>query len=845
MRLEMIMKGLKSFYRNLIRKKAKYLYFEIIIFFIVLLASLSMVQVVLRYSTEDFGMVSLYYDTGKTKAVFDRNVVINKRILSTGGSNAEVYFQIPFWKVNDLQVSFNGIQNIQVQEFRLESIGGIKIDLKQKVNEELFTCENCSMVADDKEDKFYVVLDENAAYITGINLKIFSTLLAEAVIRSLVISLLLWIIFLAISGIYEKKYGKTKVIYVKLLGCICIILLSAFVLKMLNQKEIEESAIIPTDTYEEDSQMEHYTAKFCAQKSNAVVLMVDQVQYSSVSGSAKYRITDMTTGEEIIDRNVSASEIIYGGGMKIDLSEFVFQRGHEYTVDIYLARWTGFRFKQYEEGMLYSRVIYRFNSHNIGYCLVVGITLLAIALLFGFSGVTAERRFVTVSFVLGLLFVFIIPPFSGSDEIRHLSRAYTLTEKNENIIEDSKEYVGSGSGISLDAAIFPKQLSDLRLVDDGDDYDNQSYLAERSEKVNWSRFKNTILEDCGDETALISMWGVDGISFICYLPQMLFILIWNFLDLPAFGIIYAARVGNLIFTLILCWLSLRMMPERYKDIVVAACFIPNMLAIRSTCGLDGILAAVCLLFIAYVMKLRMDETDIQWKHILVMGGLMLVIALIKLPYIVIGFLVFILRGKNFLSIKRIGKKMIPHKWILGACIIICIAGFAVMWQYISGLFMRGGSNILGSTHIEYILQYPQNVIALVWKFIVCETIPYLLQGISIQANLLLGLTEGACLLICAFRDQSRRISGKEKRIIWGTVFWMILALFLVGFSLMTPGTQELTEISGRYYLPIIPVAALAGVSVPALIYKIKNYLGDMILSISFASLLYCFYIYWV
>lgn len=127
----------------------------------------------------------------------------------------------------------------------------------------------------------------------------------------------------------------------------------------------------------------------------------------------------------------------------------------------------------------------------------------------------------------------------------------------------------------------------------------------------------------------------------------------------------------------------------------------------------------------------------------------------------------------------------------------------------------------------------------------CETIPYLFQGVTINSNLLLSLSESVCLLLCFVKSQQTVLRRRSRAVLWGTTFLMILALFMVGYSLMTPGTLQLTEISGRYYIPIIPIALLAGGCIKPGIYKLRSCLEDLILSVSFMSLLYCFYIYWI
>ncbi len=65
------------------------------------------------------------------------------------------------------------------------------------------------------------------------------------------------------------------------------------------------------------------------------------------------------------------------------------------------------------------------------------------------ENLAAEKIFLIISFIFGLLFIFFIPPFQGNDEVNHFSRAYQLSQFRI-ISQKHNEKVGDYLPASID-----------------------------------------------------------------------------------------------------------------------------------------------------------------------------------------------------------------------------------------------------------------------------------------------------------------------------------------------------------------------------------------------------------
>lgn len=806
---------------------------------IILTTLLMSSQLVVQYSTKDTGTAKLFYGNGDQEEPFDEEQYIQKRILRTDNNVDKVYFKVPFWNMNDIKLNFTGINKIEIQHMYVSSMGIKTADLLKQIQNGKFEFEQ-SKISNGEA----ITLDINGINnkVTGTTLGIVFPALLICIKASIFLAIIGWIILLLWLKI-SKEFSKERmsVAFFSILILFCMMLVG---FQMIEQKQVEESTIVYDNQYNKNPKLEKYKISFKAVKEKAYSLIVENILYEEASGSLRYILSDKETGRTLLKQSTQASNIIRNGSLELDLSDVELIRGHEYIVQLDISNRENYFFPQYKKGELQATVLYSFDYKKLADGILVGVFLLSILFMICLKKYHNIKKFVILECVIGIMLVFLIPPFSGSDEIRHFLRSYSLSQNNENVIQ-TKEYVGSGDGKEADAAEIPMQISDLRLVDDGYDYDNISYQAERSEKINWSRLKNMIEMPDTETKDLVSLWGVMGIHFICYIPQIIMIFLWNILKLPEIGVLYAARMANMLFCIALSFISIRIIPEKYKKAAVATCFIPGLLVIQSSCSLDGIVVGAVRLFVCYVLYLEEKEVDIHWKQLVILVGLLGYIALLKIPYILVCFTIFLLKRTNFRTIEKMCKKLYRDKLSLTALILAGGSVTLLFGSKLSAMLMRGGSSLLGSDHIEYMIQYPIQFLKSAWTFIVADTIPYIVKGASYNNNMLLGVACVIVLMLCCVRKTEKPHIGKKFVILLATAFSMIAAMFAVGFSLSTPGAKELTEIAGRYYLPILTIIVINGWYVGTKFKREYAVIEEMLVTLSMATVIYLFYIFWI
>lgn len=811
--------------------------FGVIIFFAFITFFISTTQIVMEYQTHETGTVNLYY----TEEINEEETVVKKRILQTDGGTGKVYFDIPFWSINDLKFSFEGIEMIGLKQLKVKTFGFFLADVLGRIRTEDFIANKCEVLS---ENNVLVKVDDTQNELLGEKLGLVFGGLLKIIVVSFMLSIVVGVASKIFNNLVKSRWDTDN--NVAFIMCIiCVILFVLFIVERIDQKVVEESTIIYEDRTKTDKALEHYELIFSAEKENACSILVENVKASTNAGSAKYIVSENESGRILLDKNVKLEEILKNGIITIDATDMEFVRGKEYTIDLYIAKWEQIVLPQYKKGQVYTTVIYKFHHRNVAYVFVAGIFIIYISILVLGKILGKERKYFATSVIVGIILVFLIPPFSGADEIRHFLRAYTLSQGNQNIETEVEEYIGSGDKKPTTAAAIPMQLSDLRLIEDGDDYDNISYSAERSEKVNWSKLKNVLTGNYSDEKDYISMWGVMTINPLCYLPQILLVFLWSLFKLPVTGLIYAARMGNLLFCLFVSWLTWKLAPRQYKNIVIATCFIPDFMVVQSTSSLDGMVVVLVRLFIVYVLYLSERKINIKWRQLFFMTGVLFYIALLKIPYVLVGTAVFMLQKENFVSIKARIRKIYGQKEILISCIMILVCVILLGISKITGVLMRGGSSLLSGEHVSFIFQYPLVFFTYIWKFLVVETVPYMLKGISINDNYLLAFC--TCIgLFCGYVSTKKEGHSKKSQcIIWGIVALLCLSIFAVGYSLMKPGTANLTEISGRYFLPIVTVATLSNIPVKEKLSKFFALRWEMTMIISAVSVLYVFYLFWI
>lgn len=756
----------------------------------------------ISYSADSFSKLKLYSDTNDVKSVFQEEYSEEKYLVDTKGGIEKVYFSVKPWQINNLCLVFFGCSHIEIKDIFIGSLWETGIQVNQEHLQNLFFFNGC--IPDFSEALMRLNIEETTNNITGTNLNFLISFITQIFRRTIIWGTMFVFIEMAVLYIVHKflriSYKKGMMIY--LLGFLVIIGIMGGVEK-ISQKSLETSTIITTSTEKLVGRNECGFPLEVYNDNLKGILVPFKVNHEV--DSLNISIKNINTNETIANADYEASEIMHLDYISIDLEKYALAKGNTFYVTIKCAPNVYVMENEDIEGNIICTQIYEFS-----YLLMAKIMLFVLSFIVLFCAWLIRKKAVEIKItvfglVVGIIVLCIIPPYSGSDEIRHFLRAYSLVTDTKII--QTTDYVGSGNGGVVDAASVPYGFSSLRLLDNGVDYNNQIYQAERTEKVFWDKFLQAFGNDYDNENANISMWGTLNITWINYVPQMLFIWIAELFSMPPVGILYMARFGNLLVSMLILYLAIRITPKTYKKLIAVMVFVPNIVNIRSTCSLDGLLFSCSVLFIAEVIRIRVKKVSIfKFKEIACLIGTLGWMALIKVPYILLAAMGLVFVKENFSVESNLIKKVEANKIIKYCCVCVCVGFCAVGLYGIRGVLLRGGSSILGQSHLNYMLQYPVRIIKMFADFMIIQTPLNILEGIALDGKLFVSLV--FIVITVSVALNAKPLEQKNKIVIVLTLFLTCSSLFFVGYVINPCDLGKIQGIAGRYYLPLIPLFAM-------------------------------------
>ena len=231
-------------------------------------------------------------------------------------------------------------------------------------------------------------------------------------------------------------------------------------------------------------------------------------------------------------------------------------------------------------------------------------------------GFEPETIFVCVASTLGVLLVILVPPLQSPDEVQHFSRAYAISELN---IRQDNLSVGSG-------AHSPKAITEFR------DTVNQGDLPhDAATKYTWSTAKNALSIHVTSKRQDRMFINLASYAPVAYIPQATGIVLARTVTSRIGVMFYAARVMNLIFFVLLCYVALRLMPIG-RWLMVAILISPMALFAASSLSADVSVLVYTSLLISLTIYLW-KRKRIGIREWVLLGVVCCLLALSKQAYV--------------------------------------------------------------------------------------------------------------------------------------------------------------------------------------------------------------------
>ncbi len=407
-----------------------------------------------------------------------------------------------------------------------------------------------------------------------------------------------------------------------------------------------------------------------------------------------------------------------------------------------------------------------------------------------------------VIFFFGLLFIFITPPIQTADEDSHLIRSVMVAEGN---IFSKKEGERWGQHVPFSLIAYVEK---------------HRYLASSSEtRYHYDQwYVDSYSKDQKSDRVLHSYSG-QSLSPFYYIPQALAINTAKFIYIfiPAEfnwpAAMYASRIGNLVFYILVWWQILRVLPQ-FSSIFAFLALNPMSLSLAASSSYDVPVIMIGVAFLAYTLHLHFNKIRLTTRSYLSVFALSFALGHCKVIYSPVLLCLF-------LFLPSMGWKTFIK--FTGAAGLSAIAGIIVS-SAVFGLPEQPHLQSAIDSQTEYVFKNLLSMPSLVLHSIHTQSLGLFISSLGnlgwLNANVPGPLlTLWFCVGVASVLVDSQNITFGTQRlkeasfIVGGAVislFVLFLAMYITWTSLTTGiGAPVIDSVQGRYLLPLFPYFMIA------------------------------------
>jgi len=408
-----------------------------------------------------------------------------------------------------------------------------------------------------------------------------------------------------------------------------------------------------------------------------------------------------------------------------------------------------------------------------------------------------EGFYTKILLFFGMLYIFIVPPFQMADEDSHFKKAYLVSN-----FELLPKVIDGQYGNFLPTSIIEFEN------------DHRYMIGDISTKYNYSKlYYNFAIPKDYSEKEFVT-YHTSKTHPLLYIPQAAGIIAFKILFffnesfITPGTILYAGRIGNLLFYSICFYWALKLMPF-YKRVTVLIGLMPMTLGLASSLSYDAMVIGISLLLVAYILRLAYTADSIRLKDIIVLCIFSITLIEMKMVYFPLLGMYFLIPKTKFESTKAYIKNFafIISSGILGH----------IVWSLISsfGLAAAGDSANYISDQVKFILNNPFSYLGIVFHSTIAN---FKFYAISFVGNLgwldtnfpyIFIIAYLLLLLVTSLYDSNAiKISTINKVIILFVFVSVVLlietSLYLIWTAIPTIGGighPIILGVQGRYFIP--------------------------------------------
>lgn len=409
---------------------------------------------------------------------------------------------------------------------------------------------------------------------------------------------------------------------------------------------------------------------------------------------------------------------------------------------------------------------------------------------------TLGKSFVVVSALMGIIYIFMIPPYFAPDEEYHFAASYAAssnllgekaTDEKGNVLVRKTDY----------------DYHESFLKSGGTKLSRSSYITEMQGIMSESE------SEMNDQYHIRQLPGKTGFA---YIPQIIGITLARVLNLNGAMLFLFGRAITFVVYIILMYCAIKLMPFAKLSMVVVG-LLPMTLELATSYNYDAVLLPVCFLTFSYIFHLAYSAEKVKKKDFVFLATMLCFICIIKSIYAIVFLLALIIPKEKFGSGKK--KTIMAVGMILIGILLLGITNIGSTIQNVSGesnqvTTWSGEKNY----SIRSIVENPDHVFGVFFRTFYRNVDYYLGSAVGRYLGWLnFGITplmfSGYMILLLAstLRTNPNIEMKKNDKII--SCAYCMLVVMLVYISLFLSWTRETSNliegIQGRYFLPVFPV----------------------------------------
>lgn len=300
---------------------------------------------------------------------------------------------------------------------------------------------------------------------------------------------------------------------------------------------------------------------------------------------------------------------------------------------------------------------------------------------------------------------------------------------------------------------------------------------------------------------------------ICHLPQAFGMFITRILGGGVSVQCYTARLINMFVAIFFIYEAIKLIPFK-KNIVFFLALLPLTISEFASMSSDALTISSCIFYISYILYLKYDENKniINKKDIIVLIISSIIVSLLKIVYVPLCLLLFILPKEKFDSAKN--KNIIVISTFISAIVL------NIIWLiYASRFLTEVNPGVNAVEQVKYILTHPISYILILFRTIhvYFQIFIFSLCGeglgdYNVQASVFFIISSLIvfAILFLANDNKDKRSFDVRTKIVCSLIF--IIVVLLIYTSLYVAWTKLkspiILGIQARYFLPILLLTAI-------------------------------------